>query len=209
MGAMVGMAGGNDLWGEAWIAIALMLTGTSVVCGLAAWRRPRCPWRAFMAATVLIVMVISTVDMALPGRLLSPLAWAAVLLALMLASLPGIRPGGARGARRVAAQHAAGLLFMSVMWLAMLTATSSGPADAAAGATLHAAHTHPAGSLLLPLGWVLVAASVLVVVLVIRVPRWPVGRSGTRQRWAAAQHASMGLAMSAMTVGMIVPLMFS
>ena len=186
------------------MALALAFTGASVVCGLAAVRRPRRLGRAFTAAVVSIGMVVSTLDMALPGTLLSPLAWTAVLLALMLVSLPGLRDGTGSGARRAAAQHAAGLLFMAVMWLAMLPAASVSQADAAA--SLHASHPEEAGSLLLPLGWVLIAASVLVVVLVIR------GRAslpGTKRRWAAVQHASMGLAMSAMTAGMIVPLMFS
>lgn len=184
------------------MALALALTGASVICGLAAFRRPRRPWRAFTAAVAGLGMVVGALDMTLPGALLSPLAWAAVLLALMLVSLPGLRPGTASRARRAAAQHAAGLLFMAVMWLAMLPAAPSRAADAAAPATLHAAHTHGAGSLLLPLGWVLVAASVLVI-------HGLVNRPGPKKRWAAAQHASMGLAMSAMTVGMVVPLMFS
>ena len=204
MGAMVGMAGGIELWGAVWMALALVLTGASVVCGLAAFHRPRHPARAFTAAVASIVMVVSTLDMALPGTLLSPLAWAAVLLALMLVSLPGLRPGTAGGTRRAVAQHAAGLLFMAVMWLAMLSAAPVYQADAPT--SLHAAHSQAAGSLLLPLGWVLIAASVFVVVLVIRSRADQVG---TKQRWAAVQHASMGLAMSAMTAGMIVPMMFS
>ena len=207
MGAMVG---GIELWNAVWMALALALTGASVLCGLAAFRRPRRPWRAFVAAVAAVGMVVSTLDMALPGTLLSPLVWAAVLLALMLASLPGLRPGAASRARRAAAQHAFGLLFMAVMWLAMLPAApahaASRAADAAAPVTLHAAHAQAAGSLLLPLGWVLVAASVLVVVLVIH---GLFSRPAPRKRWAAAQHASMGLAMSAMTVGMVVPLMFN
>ncbi|TFB73299.1 hypothetical protein E3O06_08715 [Cryobacterium glaciale] len=207
---MGAMAGGIELWSAVWMVLALALTGASVLCGLAAVRRPRRPWRAIAAAVAALGMVVSTLDMALPGALLSPLAWAAVLLVLMLVGLPGLRPGTASHVRRSAAQHAAGLLFMAVMWLAMLPAVPAGAAsraaDAAAPTTLHAAHAQAAGSLLLPLGWVLVAASVLVVVLVIH---GLVNRPGPKKRWAAAQHASMGLAMSAMTVGMVVPLMFT
>ena len=188
------------------MAVALALTGASVLCGLAAFRRPRRPWRAFIASIAALGMLLSTLDMALAGTLLSPLAWAAVLLALMLLSLPGLRPGTASPARRAAAQHAAGLMFMAVMWLAVLPAAPAPATDAAAPAALHAAHAQAAGSLLLPLGWVLVSASVLVVILVIH---GLVNRPGPKKRWAAAQHASMGLAMSAMTVGMVVPLMFS
>lgn len=187
------------------MVLALGLTGASVFCGLAAFRRPRSPWRAVTAAAAAVGMVVSTLDMALPGALLSPLAWAVVLMALMFVILPGLRPGSVGGARRTTAQHAAGLLFMAVMWLAMLPAAPALVADAAAPATLHAGHAQAAGSLLLPLGWVLIAASVLVVILVIRGRG---GQSGRARRWAAAQHASMGLAMSAMTVGMVVPLMF-
>ncbi len=217
MGALVGMTGrlteGIDLWGATWMALALVLTGASVVCGFAAWRRPRHLARAVTAVTAVtaaVVMVISTLDMALPGRLLPPLVWAAVLLALMLVGLPGMRFDAGTGARTTAAQHAAGLLFMAVMWLAMLPTApiSAATADAAAPASLPAAHAHAAGSLLLPLGWVLIAASVMVVVLVVRATRRQAGQPGGRHRWAAAQHASMGLSMSAMTLGMIVPLMF-
>ena len=208
MGTLVGMFGGIELWGALWMALALALTGASVVCTLAALRRPRHPWRAFMAATLALTMVVSTLDMALPGTLLTPLAWAALLLALMLASLPGIRSELGND-RRSAAQHAAGLLFMAIMWLAMLPAAPSTTVEAAAPATLHAAHNHAVGSLALPLGWVLILASVLVVALVIHGTRAHSGRPSGRRRFAAAQHATMGLAMSAMTVGMIVPLMFS
>lgn len=206
MGALVGMFGGIELWGAVWMALALALTAASVVCGLAAFRRPGHPLRAFVAALGATVMVFSTLDMALAGTLLAPLAWFAVLLALMLASLLGVRADTA-GGRRAAAQHAAGFLFMAVMWLAMLPAAPKTAADAAA--TAHSAHIHAAGSLVLPLGWVLIAASVAVVALVIYDTRGQLGRTGGRRRWAAAQHASMGLAMSSMTVGMIVPMMFS
>ncbi|TFD63698.1 hypothetical protein [Cryobacterium ruanii] len=98
---------------------------------------------------------------------------------------------------------------MAVMWLAMPPAAPVATADGATPVAVHAAHPQAAGSLLLPLGWVLIAASVVVVVLVIRGTLVLVGQPGLRKRWVAAQHASMGLAMSAMTVGMIVPLMFS
>ncbi|MDJ0348040.1 hypothetical protein [Cryobacterium sp. PH29-G1] len=205
MSATVGMAGGIEIWAAAWMGLALALTGASVLCGLADLRRPRRPWRAFMAAALALAMVVSTLDMALPGTLLSPLAWAALLLTLMLASLPGIR--SALGSdRRSAAQHAAGLLFMATMWLAMLPPVPAAGTDAAAPVTVHAAHAHAVGSLALPLGWALIAASALVVVLVVAAARRWAERPSIRQRCAAAQHASMGLAMSAMTVGMIVPL---
>jgi drug/metabolite transporter superfamily protein YnfA len=208
MGAVVGMTGGIGLWGAVWMALALALTGASVFCGLAACRRPGHPLRAFVAVLGATVMVSSTLDMALAGTLLGPLAWAAVLLALMLASLLGTRADTA-GGRRAAAQHAAGFLFMAVMWLAMLPAAPATAADVVGPATLHPAHIHAVGSLVLPLGWALIAASVAVVVLVVHETRGQIGRTGGRRRWAAAQHASMGLAMSAMTAGMIVPMMFS
>jgi hypothetical protein len=208
MGALVGMFGGIELWGELWMALALALTGASVVCGLAAFRRPGHPLRAFVAALGATVMVFSTLDMALAGTLLAPLAWFAVLLALTLASLLGVRADTA-GGRRSAAQHAAGFLFMAVMWLAMLPAAPKTAADAAAPATAPSAHIHAVGSLVLPLGWVLIVASVVVVVLVIQATLAQIGRPGWWRRWRGAQHASMGLAMSAMTVGMIVPLMFN
>jgi len=212
MSALVGMMGA-ELWGAIWMALALTFTAASVLCGASVGGRPRHPARVAIASGAAITMVVSTLDMALSIQLLSPVAWAAVLLVLMLMSLTGISPG-ARGATRAdAAQHAAGFLFMAVMWLAMLPAAPAPAAGADTAASPHAVHSHTIGSLLMPLGWVLIGASALVVILVIvlapRARRRPLHHPAGRHRWVGAQHASMGLSMSAMTVGMIVPLMFS
>ncbi|WP_198417629.1 hypothetical protein, partial [Cryobacterium fucosi] len=206
--------------------------GLAAVCALAALRTPG---RSLAAVPAMVVMAASTVDMVLPNaHLLSPLAWAALLVGAALVALLDRR-------RRVAAaHHSAGLLLMAVMWAGMLSvavpgggpeggnafaaASASGLSAAgvslsaagvsvsaaaasasAAGHSVHALAWSGGGALL---GWLVVAASVALAASAVRAANRRTGwrGAGVADRLEATQHVSMALGMAAMAAGMLLPL---
>ena len=108
----------SAIWVCVCLAAAAVAAGLAAVCALAALRTPG---RGVAAAPAMVVMAASTFDMVLPnGHLLSPLAWAALLVGTALLALLDRR-------RRVAAAHpAAALLLMAVMWAGMLSGAAPG-----------------------------------------------------------------------------------
>lgn len=194
------------------LVLALAGTGVSAFCALAAIRGPQPRLFPLVGAGI---MAVSTVDMVVPGvSILPALAWVAVLVATVLVTvLVGLRaPRGPDGQHSVA-QHAAALLVMTGMWLAMLP--QGAPGAVALAAATGAAETGHAGHAALPLagglplGWLLIAASVALFVFAVVSGRRAGGNPGrsaqTTWRLGLIEHTSMALAMGAMAVGMLVP----
>ncbi|GAB3119804.1 hypothetical protein [Glaciibacter psychrotolerans] len=163
----------ESFWPLLCLALALGGTGLSMICALAALRGPTPRPLAVVGAAV---MVVSTVDMVLPGvSLLPALGWAAVLLGTVLVSvLVSFRVRQEGGGRLATAQHSAGLLLMVVMWLAMVptslpTRALAGLAQAATSTDAgHAAHLAYVGGGAVPLGWGMLAASVALILVAVR-----------------------------------------
>ncbi|MDJ0324401.1 hypothetical protein QMG61_11580 [Cryobacterium sp. PH31-AA6] len=196
----------SAIWVSVWLAAAAVAAGLAAVCALAALRMPG---RAAAAAPSMVVMAASTLDMALPNaHLLSPLAWAALLVGATLLALLD------RGKRVAAAHHAAALLLMAVMWCAMLPGlpgvNPAIPASVTTGvtATAHSGHGQAWTGYGALLGWLVLAASVALAASAVRTARRRTGWQGTSvaERLEAAQHVGMALAMAAMTAGMFLPL---
>ncbi len=129
----------SALWVSVCLAAAAVAAGLAAVCALAALR---IPGHVAAAAPSMVVMAASTLDMALPnGQVLSPLAWAALLVGATLLTLLDRR-------RRVAAaHHAAGLLLMAVMWCAMLPGLPGVDPAGAAGAPQLSSYSGSSASL--------------------------------------------------------------
>ncbi|MCM3656092.1 DUF5134 domain-containing protein [Agromyces mediolanus] len=170
------------------IAAALGLTAASGVCaGLAVVRRAA-PKRVVPAA---IVMAVSAVDMLLPGTVLAPVAWGALLLLLALGLLLGRT---APAARRELAWHAGSTLVMAAMWFGMAVpgaAAITDPGGAAHGG--HGGHGGPMLGVLL-----LLAALALAVAAFRHLPRARRQEAGI----AAWRHPLMAVAMLAMLAAM-------
>ncbi|GGR21409.1 hypothetical protein ACFOE1_14340 [Agromyces mediolanus] len=171
-------------------AAALGLTAASGACaGLAVVRRAA-PKRVVPAA---IAMAVSAVDMLLPGTLLAPVAWGALLLLLALGLLLGRT---AATARAELAWHAGSTLVMAAMWFGMAmpaAAAVTEPAVTAPGGAAHGGHGGPVLGVLL-----LVAALALAVAAFRHLPRARRQEPGI----AAWRHPLMAVAMLAMLAAM-------
>ncbi|GAA2463693.1 hypothetical protein [Agromyces soli] len=165
-------------------AAALGLTAASGACAGLAVARRAAPKRVVPAA---IVMAVSAVDMLLPGTLLAPVAWGALLLLLALGLLLGRT---ASAARAELAWHAGATLVMAAMWFGTAV-----PAAAFAGepAAAHAGHGGPVLGVLL-----LLAALALAVAAFRHLPRARRHEPGI----AAWRHPLMAVAMLAMLAAM-------
>lgn len=166
-------------------AAALGLTAASGACaGLAVVRRAA-PKRVVPAA---IAMTVSAVDMLLPGALLAPVAWGALLLLLALGLLLGRT---AAAARAELAWHAGSTLVMAAMWFG--TAVPAAAAVTEPGGAAHGGHGGPVLGVLL-----LFAALALAVAAFRHLPRARRQEPGI----AAWRHPLMAVAMLAMLAAM-------
>ncbi|MFK4731595.1 hypothetical protein ROT00_18035 [Agromyces mediolanus] len=165
---------------------AIGLTAASGACAGIAVARRAAPRRVAPAA---IVMTVSALDMLLPGTMLAPVAWGAVLLLAALALLLG-RP--ARAARSELGWHAGSILLMAAMWFGMAVPDAAGGAVVAGPA--HAGHAGPVLAALL----LLLAAAGLAVAAFVHLPRARRQEPGV----AAWRHPLMAVAMLAMLVAM-------
>ncbi|MFD6053546.1 hypothetical protein [Agromyces sp. NPDC060279] len=166
-------------------AAALGLTAASGACAGLAVARRAAPKRVVPAA---IVMAVSAVDMLLPGTLLAPVGWGALLLLLALGLLLG---GTAPTARAELAWHAGSTLVMATMWFGM--AVPSAVSAGTPGGEAHAGHGGPVLGVLL-----LLAALALAVAAFRHLPRARRQEPGI----AAWRHPLMAVAMLAMLAAM-------
>lgn len=166
-------------------AAALGLTAASGACaGLAVVRRAA-PKRVVPAA---IAMTVSAVDMLLPGALLAPVAWGALLLLLALGLLLGRT---AAAARAELAWHAGSTIVMAAMWFGMAVPAAADVMEP--GGAAHGGHGGPVIGMLL-----LVAALALAVAAFRHLPRARRQEPGI----AAWRHPLMAVAMLAMLAAM-------
>lgn len=167
---------------------ALGFTAASGACAGLAVARRAAPRRIVPAA---LVMAASALDMLLPGTLLAPVAWGALLLLLALGLLLG---RAARTVRAELAWHAGSTLLMAAMWFGMAVpgaAAITDPGGAAQGG--HGGHGGPMLGVLL-----LLAALALAVAAFRHLPRARRQEAGI----AAWRHPLMAVAMLAMLVAM-------